>query len=82
MHVIVLTCDRRLHVLSTASFMHSTIDANDIQPVVVLQHRDVFQRISVHQYAVGIVTCLDFAQFMGLHKKSRHPSGRCNDCLL
>ena len=61
--------------------MNSPIDHDQIEAVMVLENSNIFQWISIHQYAVSVVAWLDFTEFMLLHEKFGNTSSGRNDGL-
>lgn len=62
--------------------MHSPINNNDIQPIMILQSLNILQRIPLHKNTVRIVPWLYFPQFMFPHEEFRDTRCGRDDSLM
>ncbi len=62
--------------------MHSTINHDDVEFRMVLEHFDVIQGLAIDKNAVGIIANLYLAHFVGSHKQFRHAVGGGNERLM
>lgn len=75
MGVLVLACHGRRRLV------YPPVDHNDIQLVVVLQDRDVLQRVAVNEDAVPVEALLDLAQLLVAHEELGNACRRCDERL-
>lgn len=70
------------YIFPAPSLMYSPIHYDDIQSVVILQYRDVFQRIPVDENAICVVARLNLAELMSSHHEGSNTGSGGDDALV
>lgn len=62
--------------------MNPAIETDDVETVMVLENSDVFQRVAINQYAVGVIAFLDLAELVASHHECCDASCCCYNRLM